>query len=354
MIARKRIIISGYYGFSNMGDEAVLSAIIAGLREHSKKDIEITVISGAPKETQLHHGVRSLSRRSIAEVLTAIRESDLVISGGGSLIQDATSFRSLLYYLWVIMQAQRSRRKVMILGQGIGPLRRKISCMLARRVLDRVDIIAVRDPDSANLLKKIGVARPPIYVTADPAFLLKAEPTEQFEGDIITFALREWREAPWVEQYAIESLKQLSKELPAKIFLMAMHTPGDLEMASRIGRQVGDSVIVQKENLTPEQLLGIICASKMVVSMRLHALIFAAASGIPMLGITYDPKVESFLKSVGQENMSLEDLKSGKLPRRVLDTWHKRDVLSARLAEKVPAFKDAAKENIRLALELLE
>ncbi|MDI6828545.1 MAG: polysaccharide pyruvyl transferase CsaB [Armatimonadota bacterium] len=354
MTHRKRITISGYYGFSNAGDEAVLSAIIASMRKDSKAEIEITVISGNPEETKQQHNVRALSRRSISEIITTIRESDLVISGGGSLIQDATSFRSLFYYLWVIMLAQRFRRKVMVLGQGIGPLRRRTSRQLVRRVLNRVNLITVRDPDSADLLRNIGVDRPPIYVTADPAFLLSAENEKLQNGDVITFAIREWRETPWVEQCIIESLKQLSKELPAKFFLMAMHPPADLEIASRIGKEIGDSVIIQKKVLRPEQILGIVGTSKMVVAMRLHALIFAAASGVPMLGITYDPKVESFLKLVSQEMMSLDELRSGKLTRRVLDTWNKRDSLAANLVERVPPIKKAAEQNISLALELLE
>jgi len=358
----KRILISGYYGFSNAGDEAVLSGIVSGLRRLGGEKLEITVLSASPEETSRMHRVHSIPRTSWRHLREALRVADLVISGGGSLIQDATSLRSLLYYLLVIWLAQRYHQRVMVLGQGIGPLKRRVSRRLSEVVLNKVDLITVRDPDSAEFLKRIGV-RKPIQVTADPAFLLDTKDAsglaslpETWSGlfassDVITLALREWSPRPLIARAAIEGLKRL--DIPARLFLVAMHAPPDVELAQQICKEV-NGCVAQTHMLSPRELIALVGASKMVVAMRLHALIFAGVCGIPMLGIAYDPKVRSFLDTVHQDCMSLEELEAGSLPERIKDTWNHREDLALRLSERVPALRTAAEQNVRLALELLE
>jgi polysaccharide pyruvyl transferase CsaB len=357
----KRILISGYYGFSNVGDEAVLSAIIEGLRAQVGDGIEITVLSSRPEETANLHRVRAVPRAGVS-VIRALQDTDLVISGGGSLIQDATSFRSLAYYLWVIALAKFYRRKVMILGQGIGPLRRSASRRLAGAILNRIDLITVRDAGSAELLRELGVSRPPVQVTADPTFLLRPCPEEEAisllaeaglgpEDGVIAFSLRPWREAPGMEDAAIEALRQLKDVLPAKALLVAMQSPEDETLVRKVGVMAG--VLVQPRAWTAEQLLGVLARCRLVVAMRLHALIFASAVGVPSLGIIYDPKVEQFVAATGQEGITLEEVASGGLAERVTAAWNVRDELASRLAERVPAMRESAAENFRLAGELL-
>ena len=359
MAHSKRILISGYYGFSNTGDEAVLSAIIAGLKPF---DVEITVLSASPEETAKTHGVRALPRTSGAA--RAIRECDLFISGGGSLIQDATSFRSLAYYLSLIALAKFYRRKVMVLGQGIGPLRRGVSRRLARRALNGVDLITVRDAQSADLLKELGVSGPPVHVTADPTFLLQPCTSDESakllaeagigEGeDVIAIALREWPESPEIERAASEALVAVSAKLPAKLLLVAMHAPDDMILADRV-KQAVNVAVVQPREWTANELLGVLGNCRLVVGMRLHALIFSAAVGVPFLGIEYDPKVANFLAATCQSSMTLEEAASScLLAEKVLRAWDVREILASRLAELVPAMRDAAAENFRLAGELL-
>ena len=362
----KRIVISGYYGFSNTGDEAVLSAIISGLKSRFGGGVEITVLSSSPEETANLHEVRALPRSSTSQAARALKQCDLLISGGGSLIQDATSFRSLVYYLSVIVLAKYHRRRVMILGQGIGPLRRSASRRLVRKVLNRADLITVRDDQSAVLLQELGICRPPIRVTADPTFLLEACPAEESirllaeaglsdTDDIVAVSLRRWPEAPEIERATIEALGTLARTLPAKFLLVAMQTPDDELLGRRVAQAVGMPQVIaaQSRPWTAEQLLGVLGRCRLVVGMRLHALIFAAAVGVPFLGIMYDPKVEQFVAATGQEGITLKDAASGLLADRAMRTWDARDELAARLMQKVPAMREAAAENIRLAAELL-
>jgi len=362
MARAKRILLSGYYGLSNAGDEAVLSAIIAGLRAHS--DAEITVLSASPEETASLHDVNALPRMSPFVLKRALRECDLLISGGGSLLQDATSFKSLAYYLLVISLAKRYRRRIMLLGQGIGPLRRAISRRLTAKTLAGVDLITVRDPQSAELLREIGV-RSPIEVTADPTFMLDpcaAEESSRLwsdlglgeDDDVIAVSLRGWPERD-IEQHAIEALAEIVEKLPVKLLLVAMHSPGDELLAKRTADSIGspDRVAVQPGPWTGERLLGVIGRCRLMIGMRLHALIFAAAAGVPSLGIEYDPKVEQFVKATGQQGISLAETASGRLAERATGAWNKRADLASNLVEVVPAMRKAAEENIRLAVELL-
>ena len=364
MARSKRILISGYYGFSNAGDEAVLSAIIGGLRAQAD-DIEIAVLSASPEETAGAHKVSALPRASISHVTKALSGCDLLISGGGSLIQDATSFRSLAYYLAIIALAKHYRRKVMVLGQGIGPLRRCISRRLARAVLDKVDLITVRDPQSAGLLTELGVSRPPIRITADPTLLLEPCQSEEAirllsgiglsaDDDLIAVSLRRWR-TRGIEKAAAEALAALAEKLPAKLLLLTMHTPEDVILARQVQEAINlpGRVIIQPGPWAAGQLLGVLGKCRLVVAMRLHALIFAAAAGAPSVGIAYDPKVEHFLAATGQESVSLAETASGMLAERVMLAWEARDSLASQLAETIPPMRDAAAENIKLALELL-
>ncbi len=364
MTAPKRILIAGYYGFSNTGDEAVLASIVSGLRRQAGDDLDIAVLSARPEETARTHGVRSVGRMDLRRVRESIRGCDLFISGGGSLLQDATSFKSLVYYLALIEMAERAGREVMVLGQGIGPLRRGISRILTRRALDRVSLITVRDDESADLLAQIGVRRPRIEVTADPTFTLRPCPVEEAhrllaeagvvpDEDIVAVSLREWPESPEIESAAIDALADLANRLPARLLLIPMQMPGDVEMARRIRRAIGERIAVLPDGCSPEQVMGAVSVCGMVVAMRLHALIFAASAGIPALGISYDPKVTSFIAAVGQDGISLREVTSGLLVDRVIESWNRRSDLAVRLTERVPKLRELAERNFRLAAELL-
>ena len=361
----KRLVISGYYGFSNTGDEAVLSAIVQEFRAQAGDEIEITVLSGSPKETAKTHRVKAVNRMSFSSVISAIRKCDLLISGGGSLIQDVTSFHSAVYYLSIIAMAKVFRRKVMILGQGVGPLRGSLAQALTAGVLGGVDLITVRDPESAEMLKSLGVRRPPIRVTADPTFTLRKCTDEEAVRllseaglsageNIIAIALREWpTSGSAIEEAAMKALKSFISKTQVRILLITMQTPEDMPLAHRIKTAIPESVI-QPEPYTPEQLLGVLGRCRLVVAMRLHALIFAAAAGVPVLGIEYDPKVEQFLESTGQKSITLDETVSGLLEERISAAWAERDALAAKLSEMITPMRAASRENIRLALGLLK
>lgn len=366
MVNLRRVVISGYYGFSNLGDEAVLSAVIEGLRSKSTKSIEIVVLSADPERTEKTYGVTAVPRMSVSHVSKVLHKCDLFISGGGSLIQDATSWRSLIYYLSTIQLAKTFGCKIMILGQGIGPLRRRSSRYLSRLVLNQVDLITVRDTESAELLAELGVCKPPVYVTADPSFMLTACPPDEASAilsklglmpsePLIGVSLRQWADVPDIEHIAAKALGVLSERLRAKILLLTMHTPDDLGLAKCIQQLSASSyIIVQPEPWTPAQVLGVVGHCELLIGMRLHALILATIAGVPSVGLSYDPKVENFLRASGQTSIELSDLTPERLVEIFLKVWEIRSSLSAQLRGVVPRMKEAACKNVSLALELLD
>jgi len=116
-----KYVISGYIGFDNFGDEAIAGVLINNLKDkHAEK---ITVLSANPQKTSNLYGVES---SGLLKFLKPILFSDVLISGGGSLLQDITSLRSLIYYLTVIMTAIIFRKKVIIFAQGFSKFRTKI------------------------------------------------------------------------------------------------------------------------------------------------------------------------------------------------------------------------------------
>lgn len=353
----KRIVLSGYYGFGNTGDEAVLAGILATFQELGL-DARITVLSADPERTKREHpGVESVHRYKLAPMISAIRSADLVISGGGSLLQDATSARSAYYYIFVLRLAQMLRRKTMIYAQGIGPLIRDGVKKSVAGALNRANMITVRDKDSKSLLESIGVNRPPIEVTADPSFVFKPD-FEQADkilaengisGEFIAVSLRPWTNPACVEA-ATQGIAQAGKELGVKLIIIPMQETEDAELSNLIDggitlRGINDVRIIK----------GIIARSGLMAGMRLHSLIFAASEMVPCVPIVYDPKVASFAEISKQTgSIDIDSATPQNVKAAVISAWQKRDELNARLIENMPPLRQLALKSGELAQDLLK
>ena len=157
-----RVAISGYYGFRNSGDEAVLRSILTALREEGRDagvEVEPVVLSGDPAWTEAAHGVPAAHRMRPAEVLRTLRGCDALVSGGGSLLQDATSAKTIPYYTGIVGLARLLGKPVFVYAQGVGPVKRAWLRPLVRAAMNASRIVTVRDEESAALLARLGVAR---------------------------------------------------------------------------------------------------------------------------------------------------------------------------------------------------
>ncbi|MDF2654029.1 MAG: csaB [Bacillota bacterium] len=318
-----RILISGYYGFNNIGDESILQAVVDNLRGRLK-EIEITVLSRNPEFTAQKYGVKSVNRKSISSILNAVRKCDLLISGGGSLLQDVTSKKSILYYLMIMWSAFFFRKKVFIYSQGIGPILSKLNRGLTASTLKKVDGIVVRDEASKELLIEIGVKGSQIHVTADPVLrvkkadltlgrnILKEEGFCAQENRLtVGFAIREKKiDSNFVDELCL-AIRRLIDEYQAQIVLIPFHFSEDMAVIEELERRLGKDVFCIKHKYLTNEMLSIIGNMDVLVGVRLHALIHAAIMDVPMIAVSYDPKINSFMHSMDMKAMcSMYDFKS--------------------------------------------
>jgi polysaccharide pyruvyl transferase CsaB len=359
------IAISGYYGLGNLGDEAILAGIVAGFRRASP-GVRLTALSADPQATQSLHGIEAVHRFNPAAVWATLRQSDLLISGGGGLLQDTTSLRSPLYYLGILRMASWLGIPSMVFAQGIGPLRRGVVRRTARRVLNRVALATVRDAGSADALRALGVSRPAIHITADASLLMdppspqdarRAWQREKAEPPLrprIGICLRPWGAAtshPWPANLR-RALEDLCRSRGASAVLVAMQRPGDLVFSLAMAHGFAARAVSVVTPSTPQEALALIAEMDVVLAMRLHAVVFACMMGVPCVGLAYDPKVRAFLEAVGQPCLAL-DAEPRAVAEAVGSALDERPERSAGLATAMDPLRQAALRNIELALALL-
>ncbi|MBR4749534.1 MAG: polysaccharide pyruvyl transferase CsaB [Abditibacteriota bacterium] len=305
----KKLLISGFYGYGNGGDEAVLSGIIASLREAGLH--RITVLSADRAYTEALHGVPAAPRMSPA-TLKAIADCDVFISGGGSLFQNATSSRSLYYYLALLLAAMLLGKKTVVFAQGIGPLSGQQHISRTMSLLRKVSLVSVRDADSASFLAKYGIdAR----VVPDPAFLCSSKDPEQvlaaagITGDYFTVCPRPWKDNSYLEPLTA-AIEQYARSTGLQPLCLPMFFAEDRLIAG---------VASVDGPLDFAMMRGVIARSRVIVGVRLHSLILAAAEQVPFVAISYDPKIDAFSRACGQEPLEIDSLT--------------REALLARLAE---------------------
>jgi len=306
-----RILISGYYGFGNTGDEAILLSILQTLKNHIR-DVELVVLSAKPKETEAIYNVKSIYRFNFTNIIRQILKSDMVISGGGSLLQDITSFRTIPYYLSIIYLAKRFGKKAVLYSNGIGPVNYSFNKYLIKKVLNEVDLITLRDHASKKELENLGVTKPPIYVTADSVFALTPVLDDKrideillkeginLKKPLIGISLRRWRNDETFFKEIAGALDYIKQKYDVELIFIPMQREEDLKAGEKLQNYLNGSISVIINRYSVLEWLGIINRMKLLIGMRLHSLIFAALNKVPMIGIIYDPKVESFLNIVGQ------------------------------------------------------
>ena len=318
-------------------------------------DASFVVLSADPVGTTRLHGVPSISRASPG-ALRAITGTDLFISGGGSLIQDATSTRSALYYIGMLDYATRAARRSMVFAQGLGPLRRRWIRALARRTLDRVHVISFRDEDSQRLAHEIGVRRP-THLVADPVFALDPASSERaahiLEGlprPRIGLALRPVAGAHYVEQ-VIDAVRSVVQQTGGSAVPLVFHGQLDLPIA----RQVADALKARViSDLAPAEMMAVVGALDVLAGVRLHALIAAVAAGVAPVGLSYDPKVESLFRKVGAGHlMPVAGLQPGPLKQALLAAWEGGEALRPQLLAAAARLREEALRATDLATTLL-
>jgi polysaccharide pyruvyl transferase CsaB len=360
--ALTKLLLSGYYGFGNLGDEAILASTIEEIGRKAPS-VEVLVLSANPCETSRSHGVKAFNRMSIREVLSAMKAADLVVFGGGSLLQDSTSFRSLAYYLSIIFLAKALAKPLVVYANGIGPLHSALGKRLTRAALLTANKITLRDPESLTVLDELGVAAR-ARVTADPAFLLTAAPTDRVRDILSAHSLDPKEKLVWLALRGGQESSFYGGLPPVIEFLRSEgFRPGLLVMQER-DREISEWVnaVLQSEggcplplvkDLSPREALGLLREGEFCFGMRLHTLILSAHAGVPFIGVEIDPKIGAFCRTVG--NPVLPDPRRARtdLLEETKAFLANRSQYEARLKDRLPSLRALAEENVDMLLKML-
>ncbi len=362
---RDGVVICGAYGHGNAGDDAILKSIIQSVRSLDKY-MPITVLAKNTQSIKQRYRVNSVYTFHLPMIIRAMRKSRLYINGGGTLIQNATSHRSLWYYLLTLWAAKRLGNQVDMYGCGIGPVSGKRNLRLVCWVLNRsVDVITLREPDSMEELKSYGVTMPKVQLSSDPALILRPASTGETaaflraqnlspNGRYICFLLRNWRgfseKAPVLAQCAEKAREQFGLE-PVFISINAFQDKIAAEMV--LGHMKNPGRLLEGTP-GPELLISLLGHMSIVVSMRLHGLIFSSLTGAPLVGVSYDPKIGSYLRYLGYgECIDLGDATEEWLENAIAQAVEQIPQRQA-LAEKTERLSLVERKNIAAVKELLE
>ncbi len=362
---RDQVLICGSYGRGNAGDDAILKAVIREVYEASET-AKICVMSKNPKQTKRSLRVRSIYTFNVFKMLCAMRKSHLYINGGGSLIQDSTSSRSLYFYLMTLLAAKLSKCDVMMYGCGIGPVTRGNNRRISAKIIDKAaDCITLRDPDSFSELQSMGVKAPKMVLAADPTLgIAKASESKinaifgesglSPDGKYICLALRSWKNIDEKIGEIARLADYAKRKYDLEVILLPMERKKDIVIAEKCAEQMKECAHIIKSEMDVSTVIGVLSRMRVICAMRLHALVFGAGQGVATIGIAYDHKVTGFMNYIGREmcvqydDCSFEILKSY-IDRTMNDTEYSENMQTA-----CRVMRENERENVKKLREFFD
>lgn len=310
-----RAVLCGYYGKGNGGDEALLATLLQML----PNNVTPLVLSGNPDETRDRYSVETCNRMAPLQVLQALRQSDVFIWGGGSLIQDATSAISPLYYAGLMAIAQQLGLKTIAWAQGIGPLKRPFTRTLARRMFAGCTAVSVRDHGSAAILADWQISS---TLAPDPVWALETTSVPglwDLPAPRVAVTLRSHPHltATRIANFT-RALIDFQKATQTCILLVPFQKTQDLAIAQTIQLQLpsANQILCLED---PKALKGVFRGVEMAIGMRYHSLIMAAAEGCRCFALSYDPKVSKLMQELEMPGWDLNQLPDD--PNSISQTW---------------------------------
>ena len=361
----KRILIVGYFGFDNVGDETILQVECERLRQ-LRSDLELSVLMDNQARAR-ELALTSYKRKSIYQIYQAIKAADLVLEGGGGLFQDSTGPGSVMYYGSILAAATMLQKPSFLLSHGFGPIRTDLGKLLAKSLLPLASKATFRDAESLEEFKKFA-PQVEAQVTADPVFLLKPGDSQKSQ-DVLSKCCLADASAP-VVVISVRSWLGLSIEKQAKAYndwweslevgnrpqfvIVPLQYWYDEGISKRLGSLLkAPSVVAPK--LSGEEILALVAAPQveMTVAMRLHALILTACAGKAMLGVAYDPKVANTCELCGAPYLHLKELDEENFAQKLTDAWEHRNDLALQIRRQVEMLRAKADTAFTMAMEML-
>ena len=374
---------------NNLGDQAILKAMTSGIEK---------ILPAA--ELQVFPNSNMLTLRQYHQFWKALIKSDLLIFGGGQEIQDQASVAFLISGLLKIFLAKLAKKHVYCYALGAGPVKRVLSKLLIRLILNKVDLITVRDKTSRSLLQRLGVRKVPIHHTADPAFTLTPEDDSVaeniFKSEVIplddnpriVISLRRWFhydhfllpmrfrtkllskdnfvKFEQLKQILVEFIEHLITLYSARIILLPMRHSGrkadpgqdDEIVAQEIYELTAEkkNVIIIKGNYSPSEIKAFLGKTDLVFGMRMHSLILASMMGVPVMGLNLSTKFHSFFDMIDQQNYLIEpdNITSENLINTFSTAWGNRENIKQQLITRKKILQRMADSNLEFLVKLME
>ena len=295
------LCVGGYAGCGNLGDDAILTGFLEGLWRRGVAPDTVTVLSGKPWRDAHRFGVRCVGRKNPFGVLLALLRADVFVSGGGTLLQNRTGKRSLLYYLWLLRLARLCGCRTVALG-GLGPLSGGRARRAVRKELDACAAILLRDSFSAALAWEIGVKNERLTVGADPAFLLPEPPV--LRAAFLVGRLVGDLQKPFlcvcpcggVPVFGLAGF--LRRSFPGFFPIFLLCDPArDAAPARCLQKKLGGAVYSPRD---VSEAAALFSAAAAVLSCRLHPLVLSVRVGTRCVCFSGgDPKLAAFCQSAG-------------------------------------------------------
>lgn len=289
MAKPSNVLISGYIGFDNFGDDAIFALLVNHLKS---KGLKVSALSSNPSKTAKNYDVVAYKYKDFSEIFNAIKNTDILISGGGSLLQNKTSAGSLIYYLGIIFLAKLFRKKVIVFAQGIGPIKGKFFNFLTKSILKMADLVSVRDRNSQNLLSKWGVKSKTVV---DPVWSIEMPPHNP--KGAIGIQIRECKgKMKYSPIDFLYSIGDFYSDKEIKIF--CLQNTQDFVLARHfytLLKQKYPNINAKVITYTnTEELLKEFATLERLIAMRFHACLVGLKIGVKVLPLSYDEKVTSF------------------------------------------------------------
>ncbi len=336
-----RVFLLGFYGYDNIGDEVLLASILKSL---GNAQYTFKVLSYNAKKTAAIHAVTAVSRSKNIRIIKQIAESDIIIVGGGSILQDITSSKSFFYYMSILIMGKMLGKRVYLLGNGFGPITKRFNQRLLKWFMPHIDGVIARDADAYQAYLNYGCKR--VFNGVDCAFDYQPQLSENdSEQPFVAIALRPWQHSEQTMLVLQQYIVRLN-QLGYRVKLVAMKAPDDVKQMQPLV-EVGENTVAVAHDLN--DVLAAIKDAKLLIGMRLHALILAAAMGTPVVAINYDPKIEGFMKQLlEREALDMRAISFAEIDARVMAILDHYEQEKAHLAKAVAHNRSIAKQQIEI------
>ena len=315
-----RLLVGGYAGCGNLGDDAILAGLTACLRE-TRPDVHLTALTGSPARDTRRFGIPCINRRALPSVFLAMLRADVFLLGGGSLLQDGTSRRSLAYYLFLLRLARLAHCRTGILAAGLGPFRSPASVFAVLRELEHCRILTLRDAASLRFLVLKGMERSRLSLVPDPALLLPPPPPMRraailsrlhippSSGVFCVVVRSAGTDADTVRILAA-AVRRAAETFGLTPIFPVLDRAHDASLTRSVIRlaDCGGRIWFPDE---AADLPALLSGAALLVSMRLHALLFADAVGTSAIAISPDRqegKLAEFARTAGFAHIPAPEL----------------------------------------------